>query len=453
MLVLKRAAGGGVAAIVLIAVIMGATSRLWQFGVASPFTDPLDFRAFYCAGAAVAQRSNPYRLEPDRSCQRNVLSAAGLRLNERFVLPAPLPPYALVALAPLASLPFRVASELWMALNLLALICSIFLIRKLSGAPLAFIGLSLFLSVGLVCLALGQPIPIVLAAVLLAARCARSGNGAGAAVGATLASLEPHLALPVWLGLIFFLPAARKPLAFAAGVICVLSCVPGPALNLEYLHSVLPQHARAELMNFEGQYGLSSLLYTLGVAPEAALRAGTACYAVMLAFGLMLGMSLQRRTGNRAFLVAAPVAAVVLGGPFLHIQQTVVAIPLAFMLVAPLRRQTATFCIVAVATLFLSIPWPLLDMFLPQVHAAAVRGSITRHTAMPHAENPNESIEVPYAAFIAEFERRAEKHSVEELVARKVPTWFALLAILTVAAYLAFGAGKVGRTQDLSRAA
>ena len=436
--------------VVLLFVLTVVASRLWQFGVASPFTDPLDFRAFYCAGAAVDQGRNPYRVEPDRSCQWKVLAAAGLPSRDPLVLPAPFPPYAIAAFAALALLPYRLATALWFSLNLVALFASIALVNRLCGVRPWIVGLSLFFSAGLVCLSLGQPVPLVLAAVLFATLCARRGNGLGAAIGATIAALEPHLALPVWLALGFFVPRARKPLVAAAAVLGAMTLLPGPALNMEYVRTVIPQHARAELLNFEGQYGLSSLLVALHVPADSALRSGSACYAFMLAFGLSLGVALQRRTADSAFVVAAPLAAVVLGGPFLHIQQTVVAIPLGFMLAGRVQRYSLALGAIVLAIFLLAVPWPLADIAQPSPAPARGRETATATLARRPAVNANESIEIPYASAFRAFERRPDKHSFCELVARKTPTWFALILLLLSGSWFAFAPRRMSHVDSAS---
>ncbi len=432
----KRQAGA-FAAIVLFAALMGLAARLWQFGVVGPFSDPMDFRAFYCAGAALGQRENPYRVEPDRACQREVLVEAGLPTSDYPGLPAPFPPYALVAFAALALLPFRPAVDFWFATNVFAIGVAIVSITKLSGCRPAFVAAALVLPAGIVCLSLGQLVPIVLAAALFAALCARRGNGSGAAIGATIAALEPHLALPLWLGLALFVPAARKPLVVASAALGALTLLPGLPLNLEYAGSVVPEHARAELNNFEVQYSLSSLLAAFHAAPEVALRAGAACYAAMLVFGLTLGAALRRRFEDGAYAVLTPLAAVALGGPFLHIQQTVAAVPLGFMLVARFPRRSLRFSCATFALFLLAIPWPLIDMVRPQPVPVAAR--VPAAFSVPVTESrADRSSELAYTAFIDRFERRAGMHSPAELIARKAPTWFAIVALLSLACCLAY---------------
>ena len=93
-----------------------------------------DFRAFYCAGAAIAQHANPYLEEPLRGCERD----AGPPFEPAFLrpvaLPAPLPPYALTLFVPFASLPFPLAAVLYGLLLIAAMTAATALLARVTGA-------------------------------------------------------------------------------------------------------------------------------------------------------------------------------------------------------------------------------------------------------------------------------------------------------------------------------
>jgi hypothetical protein len=422
------------------------------FLIHTPRREPVDFRAFYCAGAAVAERANPYLVEPDSSCQGRVLAESGARLGDTIVLPAPLPPYALIAFGALSRLPYRSAAELWLLASTLALALSIVFVAQLSNAPALLVGLSLVVSVGYQSIVLGQLVPIVLAATLFAALCSRFGNGGGAAIGAAIAALEPNLAVPVWLGLGIFVPITRKPLIIAAAILLALTLIAGAALNLEYVLSVLPLHARSELRWFGGQYSLSSLLVALGVPFHNAMLAGSASYGIMTVLGLATGVALSRRFSDAAFVVTAPAASVVLGGPFLHLTQIAVAIPLGFMLLAPRRPPPALFGALALALCFLAIPWTMVGSASPSgTRTQVALESPTRHVA-PHT-TPGESIEIPYTAFVDAAAQGPNHVSLGDGVARKAPTWFALIDLLACALWLAFTPTTQQSASELHRPA
>ena len=330
---------GAIGAALFLTASFALAGHLWVVGRDGPITNPLDFRAFYCAGAALGSGHDPYRVEPLRSCERATLASAGLRMDPRRVLPAPLPPYALLAFAAFARLPYRIASEVWFALTLGALSASIWLVALLARLRPLPVAAALFASLGTTSIAYGQVVPAALAGLALAALGARRGDGVLAALGCSLAAIEPHLALPAWLGLALLVPVTRVPLA-AAGAALAISLAAGPGLNLEYFASVLPEHARSEVMGFGSQYSLTSLLWTLGTPIPVALAAGTLCYAVMLAAGVAIARRLVAQAGDAAFAVTVPVAAVLLGGPFLHDHQLAAALPLGLMLVGGLAAGT-----------------------------------------------------------------------------------------------------------------
>src|ERR1700690_1006699 len=72
-----------------------------------------DFRAFYCAGAAIAGGADPYRIEPLLACEPAPPATAGTPTSRGVAVPAPLPPYALLPFVPLSRLPFTLAALLF----------------------------------------------------------------------------------------------------------------------------------------------------------------------------------------------------------------------------------------------------------------------------------------------------------------------------------------------------
>jgi len=423
------ACGVGLASCCLFAVLLG---RLAVHGVDGPVTNPVDFRPFYCGGRILAEGRDPYLVEPMRSCQREVLAAAGLRLNEAHVLPAPLPPYALAPFALLARLPFATASVVWLALCIFSLGIAIVVTRALCGLSPTVVALALFFSAGFASLVLGQLVPVALAGLLLAALCARRGDGAGAAAAASVGALEPHLALPVWLGLFLFVPRARLPLAVAGSLLAGLSLTFGAVRNVEFLTSVLPGHARSEAYNFPAQYSLTALLVAAHVSLRAALLLGSLSYVAMLGLGLALGTHLAKRFDDPAFFIVTPLATVLIGGPFLHVHQMAAAVPLGLMLLGRLQRPSLAFAAVVAAVCALAVPWESVAE-MPFVADHLPPKTVSRAPELPRAL-PGELLEIPYTAFIDAFAQRADSRTPAEELACKLPTWFALLALVAVAA-------------------
>ncbi len=429
-----------VLALVTLAVVWlglsAAASLLWVYGADGPVTNPTDFRAFYCGGAALDAGANPYRVEPLASCERATTALAGLVADPRHVLPAPLPPYALAAFGLFARLPFRLAAELWLGLSLLAFGYVVYGVAKLSGMRPWLPALALVLSAGYASFVIGQVVPLVLAALVFAALRARARDGAGAAAALAVASLEPHLALPAWLGLAL-LPFARRPLAVAAVALAAVSLAAGVERSAEFAGVVLPLHARSELYGFGAQYGLSPLLAFAGMAPAASLALGSVSYALMAVAGVVLAQALRRRYEDDAFTVVTPVATVLLGGPFVHIHQMAAALPLALMLVMRVRAGTLAHGALLSAVLALAIPWQTIAE-VPGVLRVPAAARVQAPTALP-AMRPNESIERPYTAYIDAFAARNDPRTPAEQLAWKLPTWLALVTLAFVAAALAFG--------------
>src|SRR5579884_4246568 len=76
-------------------------------------TNAFDFRAFYCAGRAVAQHADPYLSEPLHSCERTATDGYYRLFAARVALPAPLPGYDIAVFKILSRLPFAVAKNVW----------------------------------------------------------------------------------------------------------------------------------------------------------------------------------------------------------------------------------------------------------------------------------------------------------------------------------------------------
>lgn len=425
---MRRAAAAGLAGFAFCLLLVAILSHASRRGQDGPITNPTDFRTFYCAGRALDGGGDPYRVEPMRRCDRETLAENGFRSDGRFVFPAPFPPYAIAFFGAFARLPFGLATTVWFALDLFSVGLVIVLVAALSGVRPALVALATFGPVGMASLLYGQLVPIVLAGAVLAALGLRRHNPWLVAAGAATASLEPHLALPLWLGAIVACRFARVPLAAAGLSIVALSLLAGVALNGEFLAAVLPAHARSELYDFSSQYSLSSALAALGVPASAALAAGSASYGLMLAAGCALGVALARRYRDPAFAALAPPAVVLLGGPFLHAHQIGAALPFALLLLPRLRRGSPAFVTLALGVVLLAIPWQTIS----QMPFLADRGAATAPVQPVRLPTParDAPIEPQYTAFIDAFAERLDRRSLAEQFAWKIPTWLGLGALL-----------------------
>jgi len=423
--------------------------NLAVYGKDGPLTDPTDFSGPYCAGAALDAGRDPYHVEPIRSCLHDVLAANGLRSSATHILYAPLPPYALAPFALFAKLPFSLATKLWLTLNIVALGIIVVAICRLSGQRPLIVVLATFASAGFASLIIAQLVPIVVAALCVAALAARRGNGPGAALALAVAAIEPHLALPAWVAMAAFVPRSRLPLVITGLLLVVLSLSYGIGLNLEFFTTTLPGQARAELYDFPPQYGLSPLLATFGASAQVALVCGALSYLLMVVVGLYLGRMLARRYDDAAYIVVTPVAATLLGGTYIHGHQMAAALPLALMLLGRARSLRVAFATAVFAVCALAVPWETIAE-LPIVADHLPAKVMPAHLPALPVPGPNESVTIPYVAFVKAYGQLGDSRTIPEQVIWKLPTWAGLGALLIVAGRL--GRGMRERTNAVALA-
>lgn len=320
-----------------------------------------DFRAFYCAGTVTDRGADPYLAGPLRTCEQAV--SAQYSGGSNVVIPAPLPGYALAVFGWIARLPFAVAATLWVLALLAATVVTVAGLRALTGLPLGAIVAAVALSDLWVSLVTGQTVPIVVAAVVIAAWCAQRGRFVAAAAAGVAALLEPHVGLAVCLGLFVLVPRTRPWLiGFGAAVGVLAIGVVGLGLNVEYLMRELPAQVAAET-GAQEQYSLTYLLHRLGVADGAAIVAGNLWYAALVAAGIAVAHRLGPRLRAPALCALLPAAAGSIGGPYVHLHQVAVVVPAALLLCARVPERRALF---GWAVLLLAIPWGrFLDLRSP----------------------------------------------------------------------------------------
>jgi hypothetical protein len=409
---------------------------LWAPGVHSPITDPDDFRAFYCGGQATVRLADPYLTEPLRGCENAAARVFGFAFPPHTVLPAPLPPYALALFALLGALPFPVASTIWFFSLLIALGITVLATTRLSGAAPGIVAVAFTLAGGLVSINEGQIVPLVTAALCVAAVALRDARWTAAAAALGIAVCEPHVAITAFASALRE-KAMRRPIAMTAVVLAVVALVAGgPARAFEYFARVLPAHAHSEVSYVGNQFSLTTTAWSFGATPDTSLALGTIDYLAMFALGVVVAIRLRERFDDRAFLVLGPPAFVLLGGTFIHLSQMEIAVPLAFLAYAKMmqRRVLLGFAIVglAVPTQFLIVASPLRHTFYPSVPAAHRAYVAAPGDAAALAETTEMGSEpVLRPAFVS------------ALVATlpKLPTWLALAALVSACVAEAFARG------------
>ena len=429
----------------------------------------LDFRVVYCGAEAVREGRDPYTVEPLRSCEHRVGQEPGE--PDWAVTPLPLPGYAIALFVPLSLLPFAVAKALWLVMLVLAFALAAACIAAVARVPSLAVAAVFAPTIGFgINLYYGEPVPLAIAALCAGAYALERGAFRSAALLVVLASVEPHVALPAILGLAVLVPRSRVALGISllAGAALSLGAL-GLARNLEYVGTLLPIHAQAELLARD-QFGLSRYLALAGMQAHLALTLGGLCYVATTAFGIIAA----RRwiASQPALLVLFPVATAMLGGSFVHDVQIASALPAAVLLapasglaraaIAVLvvdwtqwwRSQLLPAALGAAGTAAIAFPReriravayfvaaPLLAMLLlvvlsrvpeREVGAASVRATAEAAAPPGSVERlaPSDSASRAWALRIAV--EPGWKEITAHDVADKIPPWFAL-GLLFIAA-------------------
>ena len=105
---------------------------------------------------------------------------------------------------------------------------------------------------------------------------------------------------------------------------------------------------------FDDQYSLTYVLSWLRVPLAAAIALGMASYWLAMLLGIGAGVLLSRRYHDVRWLVFVPAALSVCGGPFLHEEHLLAAVPLALLLAASASHSARISSIVAAAL----VAWP-----------------------------------------------------------------------------------------------
>jgi Glycosyltransferase family 87 len=296
------------------------------FLAAAGHVERQSFKAFYCAGVAIRQGHDPYRVEPLRTCERRLEVT---RFPDGYVEPAPLPGYDLLPFAALSLLPAKAASLLFSLVLVVAAAISAKCLSASIRAPSAAILLALA-PLTLLNVAYGEIAPLATLAICCAAYYAACERWREAGIATALALVQPNVGFAVVVAMLIFAPRARVAIVVTGGILGAVSlALLGIAGNTEFFLSVLPLMARAELVASD-QFSSSRLLYALGASPQVALLIAQLCFAITLVFGVLLA-GRYARAGQRDMLVVLPPAAVSLLGVFLHDLQILIAVPAALL--------------------------------------------------------------------------------------------------------------------------
>lgn len=442
-----------------------------RLGDALPWKQLYDFSDFYCAGAALNARADPYRYEPLHRCERAVNETAAYRRDPARVIPAPLPPYDFPPFMLAAQLRFSQARELDAIAIVVAIVATIWGL-SLVRVPLAVAALAFALPAGYVLLAAGQVVPFAIAALVFCGVALARGYHGLAGVLASLTLMEPHLGLPVFAAVLFWSRRSRLGLIAASAVLaCIGFAVVGPSVVAEYVARVLPAQAAAET-TYAYQYSLTYLAATLGAPSNVALVLGDLSYLAMLALGVWLGRRSAGALRRPEMLAYVPAACSVVAGPYVHMVDLPVAIPAAAVLATSLKGSPKT--VAAASLALLAIPWIAVwinkKLFLAALVAAGgilfgvqadVAASVALFAAIALSIYLLEL--APPAALVttidtsfapADLAQAAWRYYVLHLgpvsslwLVVKLPTWIALVATLACAFGVARGKSDEPNTQ------
>jgi hypothetical protein len=319
-----------------------------------------DFRAFYCAGQAELSGADPYREHPLHECEQGLSAPTLAPLRGDVTVPAPFPGFVLAVFAALATLPFPCALAVWLAGSLVALGCAIVFVAQTTSTSMTANVIALGFPAAIVALPLGQVTPFVLLAVAGSAVMLQRGRPRLAALTALGAMLDPHVGVAVLLGIFAGVPRARVVLIGGTAALFVLGlCVSGPSREWEYVRSVIPAHALANVTDGT-QFSTTNLVYLAGVSPAAALRLGSLWYGLATAAGVVVALRLRKRLGIVA-VAYIPLAFAVFGGPHSHLQQLAMAIPAFMLLSSAATGGRREFC--SVVTFVAAVPWLYITPF------------------------------------------------------------------------------------------
>jgi hypothetical protein len=435
-----------------------AVRDLARLGDAAPWRQMYDFDVFYCAGNALDQHRNPYTYEPVHTCEHAVSPLKVIQNDPALAMPALQPPYAFPPFMALARLNFAQAKIVYGMAIVAALIASVLALAR-TGVPLDVAAIALLLPAGFVELEAGQIVPFALLFLVLCGASLARRRDALAGICAGLTAIEPHLALPVALALLFFVPKAR------AALIATLAClgavgliVTGPTVAADYVFHVVPLQAASEI-GFPYQYSLAFLLSEIGVPASLALALGTASFGAFVALGLWIAPRLARSLGRRELIAFLPAATAVMGGVYVHAVELCFAVPVATVLAVTLRgwkRNLSAAALCALVVPWIAV-WSIKKLFALSVllcivllvrlqidpaFAAATIAALAaiiyvfelRPPTLPDAFRSaahfagGELSEIEWKAFV-ETLRTPDRH----WLAIKLPTWAALLAVLGAA--------------------
>lgn len=325
-----------------------------------------DYAQFWSASSILTSGGNPY----DPLQQRRQAAALGWDIQEHGLgryayLPYYYPPWLGLALVPLLPWGYAAAKTAWLALLVVAVAASGFLLRSSVPAlrPAAVIAVVCGFGVWWVALLFGQTSPLVVLLLAAAWRLAESGRDRSAGWALAWLSIKPQLALPAVVCVLVWAARQRRWRMwegfFACGtlLVAVSTCVtPG------WLTAMLAAPRETPLVTVDAPWlgaGWHPLLRTAGLQ-------GGPLAMMYLALALPTTWLLARQAWNRQTPLFSLMASSVLGTfalvPYArYYDLPVLVFPLLELLGRPISPRLRTWLPVACAAAPLGIwlAWPI----------------------------------------------------------------------------------------------
>lgn len=385
-----------------------------------------DLRAFYCSALVAREGHDPYLAEPLGACERGLV---GLQ-HTNLVLPAPIPGHVIALLEPLTNLNFPLVAAFWCALLACTWLALSAMLARLTSLSIQYaLAACLPLSYAIPVFQ-GQVAPLAVALVVAGTVALRRNHDGIAACAVALSTLEPHIGLPACIALFVARPKARPFLIVAALAIGAITArTVGFAGILEYVGRVLPEHIASEA-RYDDQYSLTYVLSWFRMPLAAAIVLGSLSYWFVGAAAVAAAIRLSRDRNDVRYLLFVPMACSVLGGPYVHEEHLLAALPLAVLMATTTSgkaRQLLTSALVLIAL-------PALYVLRHILSAPAVMLHIP-FTSVSAAPGPLRLLaDASWAA------RVVSNAGHWPLLAAKVPSWSGLLIVVVAVALRAWSA-------------
>lgn len=251
-----------------------------------------------------------------------------------YAIPVVAAGYTLAPFAVLAAFSPKAAGPLFALVILVATALTALGVSRMSPIPLPASFAIIFFGTALYSLSIGEPVPVVIAGLTVAALELRLGRPRRAALAALLAMMQPQIALPVLVAMFVLVPRTRMVVLAGCVVLALLNVlILGVSRSFEYL-ALINMNVRAEVSHFD-QYSLTALLSILGAPANLALALGQLTYLAGVGLSvLIVGMRRERAVDSGA-LVFLPASFAVTGGSYVHLQQVAAALVAALVLLRP----------------------------------------------------------------------------------------------------------------------